>query len=53
MKGSELQSKQRGQKIVVNILSEAANNYIPLISEMKRLGKVIYLAFFLEKAYES
>ena len=26
-------------------------DYIPLISEVKRLGKVVYLVFFLDKTY--
>ena len=35
----------------VAVLVAGDGDYIPLISEIKRLGKVIYLVFFLEKAY--
>ena len=35
----------------VAVLVAGDGDYIPLISEIKRLGKVIYLVFFLEKEY--
>ena len=35
----------------VAVLVAGDGDYIPLISEIKRLGKVIYLVFFLEKGY--
>lgn len=35
----------------VAVLVAGDGDYIPLISEVKRLGKVVYLAFFLDKVY--
>jgi hypothetical protein len=35
----------------VAVLVAGGGDYIPLISEVKRLGKVVYLVFFLDKAY--
>ncbi len=35
----------------VAVLVAGDGDYLPLVSEVKRLGKVIYLAFFLQKEY--
>src|SRR6266571_87203 len=35
----------------VAVLVAGDGDYVPLVSEIKRLGKVIYLIFFLEKEY--
>lgn len=48
---TDLLSNAYNDNFEVAVLVAGDGDYIPLISEVKRLGKVVYLAFFLDKVW--